>query len=119
MLLITRHLVSDQAEFLETATEMLSLLSSRPGYVAGRVAQAIDEPGLMMISMEWSDVGSYRRAYSDFAVRMAAVPLLSSALDEPSAFQVAVDVTDGTAQRRDTDMPPAADPDRATRRGRT
>lgn len=119
MLLITRHVVSDQAEFLESATAALTLLASRPGYLSGRVTQAIDEPGLMMIVMEWADVGSYRRAYSDFAVRMAAVPLLSSALDEPSAFQVALEVTEAAVEVRDTDLSPAGDPDRATRRGRT
>ena len=113
MLLMTRHGVADPAAFLESATAALELLAGRPGFRTGSVTQAIDEPGLMMIVMEWADVGSYRRAFSDFAVRMAAVPLLSSALDEPSAFQVAVEVTPSGVVTHETDVTPA---DQASRR---
>ena len=34
----------------------------------------------------WKDVGSYRRALSSYDVKMAAVPTLSRAVDEPSAY---------------------------------
>jgi hypothetical protein len=33
-------------------------------------------------------VGSYRRALSSYDVKVTAVPLLSLAYDEPSAFEV-------------------------------
>jgi len=33
------------------------------------------------------NVGSYRRALSPYDVKMAAVPLLSEAIDEPTAYE--------------------------------
>ena len=36
----------------------------------------------------WEHVGAYRRALSTHDVKVRAVPLLSSALDEPSAYEV-------------------------------
>jgi hypothetical protein len=35
----------------------------------------------------WRDVGSYRRALSSYDVKVGAVPILSRAIDEPSAFE--------------------------------
>jgi hypothetical protein len=35
----------------------------------------------------WRDVGSYRRALQGDESKMTLVPLLSEALDEPSAYQ--------------------------------
>jgi hypothetical protein len=35
-------------------------------------------------------VGAYRRALSSYEVKMTVVPLLSRALDEPSAFEIIV-----------------------------
>jgi hypothetical protein len=36
--------------------------------------------------MEWENIGSYRRALSPYEVKLTAVPLLSLAIDEPSAY---------------------------------
>jgi hypothetical protein len=37
--------------------------------------------------MEWENVGSYRRALSPYEVKLTAVPLLSLAIDEPTAYE--------------------------------
>ena len=47
-----------------------------------------------LLTTRWKNVGSYRRALSSYDVKLAAVPLLSRALDEPSAYEV---VTPGGA----------------------
>ncbi|HSS66940.1 MAG TPA: antibiotic biosynthesis monooxygenase, partial [Nocardioidaceae bacterium] len=47
-----------------------------------------DEPSLWLLTTEWRDVGSYRRALSSYEVKAQVVPLLSRAIDEPSAFEV-------------------------------
>ena len=39
----------------------------------------------------WRDVGSYRRALSSYDVKVGAVPLLSRAIDEPSAYETLED----------------------------
>lgn len=65
-----------------------ALLAARPGYVEGTVGRNVDDPGLWVLSTRWVDVGSYRRALSAYDVKLGAVPLLSQAVDEPSAYEV-------------------------------
>ena len=40
-----------------------------------------------VLTTEWVNVGSYRRALSPFEVKMTAVPLLSRCIDEPTAYE--------------------------------
>ena len=63
-------------------------LAARPGYVAGTVGRNLDDPELWVLSTRWEHVGAYRRALSSYEVKLHAVPLLSRALDEPSAYEV-------------------------------
>ena len=55
----------------------------------------LDDPALWVLETRWANVGSYRRALSAYDVKLGAVPLLSRALDEPSAYEVIGD--DGAA----------------------
>ncbi|MGI8523891.1 MAG: antibiotic biosynthesis monooxygenase family protein [Nocardioides sp.] len=66
-------------------------LAAQTGYVAGRVGRNVDDPELWLLSTEWADVGSYRRALSSYEVKLGAVPTLSRALDEPSAYETLED----------------------------
>jgi len=70
-----------------------ALLAERPGYGGGEVGRNLDDPTLWVLTTRWADVGSYRRALSSYEVKMGAVPLLSRAVDEPSAYEA---VTPGT-----------------------
>ena len=45
-------------------------------------------PGALGDHVEWENVGAYRRALSAYDVKVGAVPLLSTAIDEPSAYEV-------------------------------
>ena len=74
--------------------EALDALGRRPGFVDGTVGRNVDDPDLWLLSTRWENVGSYRRALSAYDVKLAAVPVLSTAIDEPSAYEV-VDA-DGT-----------------------
>jgi hypothetical protein len=69
---------------LETA---LAVLSQRAGYADGRLGRNVDDPTLWTMVTRWRDVGSYRRALSSYDVKVGAVPLLSRAIDEPSAYE--------------------------------
>ena len=40
-----------------------------------------------MLVTTWEHVGAYRRALSSYDVKLHAVPLLSRAIDEPSAYE--------------------------------
>jgi hypothetical protein len=77
----------DLERFREDAHAALATLAVMPGYVAGRVARNLDEPDLWLLTTTWTNVGSYRRALSSYDVKVAAVPLLSQAIDEPSAYE--------------------------------
>jgi hypothetical protein len=66
----------------------LSVLAGRPGYVEGRVGRNVDDPSLWVLTTTWQNVGSYRRALSSYDVKLGAVPLLSRAVDEPSAYEL-------------------------------
>jgi hypothetical protein len=72
----------------------LDALAERPGHVGGTVGRNVDDPELWVLSTRWENVGAYRRALSAYDVKLRAVPLLSRALDEPSAYEV---VEPGTA----------------------
>ena len=90
MIVVTRYRVDadDVAGFLSDARAAIDVLAVRPGFRSGRLGRAVDEPDLLLLTTEWDDVGSYRRAFSAFDVKVTAVPLLSRALDEPSAYEV-------------------------------
>jgi len=64
------------------------VLASRTGFPDGRVGRAVDEAELWTVVTRWRDVGSYRRALRGAKAKTVAVPLLSTGLDEPSAFEV-------------------------------
>jgi hypothetical protein len=65
----------------------LGVLSAQVGYEDGRLGRSVDDPSLWVMVTRWRDVGSYRRALSSYDVKVGAVPLLSRAIDEPSAFE--------------------------------
>jgi hypothetical protein len=90
VLVVNRFRVEEQdaASFAEDAERAHALLAGRPGYAGGAVGRNVDDPTLWVLQTRWADVGSYRRALSSYDVKLGAVPLLSRALDEPSAYEV-------------------------------
>ena len=90
MLVINRFRVSEAQgdAFRDDLEQAHALLRDRPGYVAGRIGRNVDDPELWVLTTEWEHVGAYRRALSAYEVKVGAVGLLSTALDEPSAYEV-------------------------------
>ncbi|MDX6288107.1 MAG: hypothetical protein QOG53_3592 [Frankiales bacterium] len=84
----------DEATFRRRAETAMTALSARPGFRRGGLSRAIDDVGAWLLLTEWDSVGSWRRALSSYDVKMSAVPLLSQAVDEPSAYETLV-VDDG------------------------
>ena len=89
LVVVNRFLVDETevGSFRADVHAALGALAERPGYVDGRIGRNVDEPGLWLLTTTWLNVGSYRRALSAFEVKMTAVPLLSRAVDEPSAYE--------------------------------
>ena len=58
--------------------------------MAGGIGRNLDDPELWLLHTQWKNVGSYRRALSAYEVKLTAVPVLSQAIDEASAFEPVV-----------------------------
>ena len=96
MLVVNRFRVpEDEAESFRADVESAhAVLAARPGYLRGTVGRNLDEPTLWVLTTHWEHVGAYRRALSSYDVKLHAVPLLSRALDEPSAYELVEPGTD-------------------------
>jgi quinol monooxygenase YgiN len=81
---------AEQTQFRDDLERAREALSGQRGYVAGRIGRNVDDPGLWVLTTEWEGPGAYRRALSAYDVKLAAVPTLSRALDEPSAYETVV-----------------------------
>jgi quinol monooxygenase YgiN len=77
----------EQAGFRSDLEQARQTLAAQRGYVAGRIGRNVDDPELWVLTTEWEGPGAYRRALSAYDVKLAAVPTLSRALDEPSAYE--------------------------------
>lgn len=90
MVVVTRFVVPEEGgpSFRERARAALDVLAVQPGLVTASVGRATDDPCRWVLTMTWESVGLYRRALASFDVKVAAVPLLSEAVDEPTAFEV-------------------------------
>ena len=90
MLVVNRFTVpvEDGEQFRAELAAARDVLAEQPGYVDGRIGRNLDDPTLWVLTMQWDNVGAYRRALSSYDVKLQAVPLLSRAVDEPSAYEV-------------------------------
>jgi len=79
---------AEAADFRVGLERAHATLAERPGYVAGHIGRNVDDPTLWALVTTWEHVGAYRRALSAYDVKLHAVPLLSRALDEPSAYEM-------------------------------
>ena len=111
LLVLSRFRVSEDraASFAADARAAIAVLAERDGFIDAALGQCVDDAGLRTIVTRWTSVGAYRRALSNTQVKMTAVPFLSLAIDEPSAFEVvhartpegAVDAVSGLAADAD------------------
>lgn len=92
MLVVTRHQVppEESAAWIERARLAVAALAQRPGFRAGWVGRATDDPTWHTLTVEFESVGQARRALSNHEVRYAAWELLGGAVDEPTSYEVLV-----------------------------
>lgn len=88
MIVLSRFRVPEAStdEFVAQGRAALEVLEHQPGFVSADLGRNIDEPELWTITTRWQNVGSYRRALQGYESKMVVVPLLSLAIDEPSAY---------------------------------
>lgn len=120
MLVVYRFAVTEgeTATFSRDAEDALAALASCEGYLRGGLGRAVDDfndsgPASWLLWSEWGGVGAYRRALSNYQVKMAT-PLLSRALPEASGYEVLAECAPGERPRR-SDSDRTEDPDQARR----
>jgi hypothetical protein len=89
MLAIARFQVPLQGavDFRAELEAVKAALSEATGFKSGAVGQNLDEPTLWVLTTEWENVGSYRRALSSTRAKLEAIPVLARAIDEPGAYE--------------------------------
>ena len=94
MLAISRFRVpaSNAAGFVSRARVAVDFFASCTGCLGVDLLQNLDDPELWTITSRWVDVGSYRRSFDGYDAKLALVPVLSEAIDEPSAYAEPEDV---------------------------
>lgn len=96
--------------FLEQGRAALAVLADRPGFVRGNFGRSTDDEDAWALVTEWESVGAYRRALGGYEVKLIATPLMSQALDQPSAFEILVAAAaNGPLVTRQSDRAPDAD----------
>ncbi|QZY30289.1 antibiotic biosynthesis monooxygenase family protein [Nocardioides coralli] len=89
MLVVNRFRVeeADADSFRVDVEQAREALAARPGHLGSHLGRNLDDPTLWVLTTTWEHVGAYRRALSAYDVKLRAVPLLSRAIDEPSAYE--------------------------------
>lgn len=85
MISITRF-HADQAAVVDRLRSVVEFWRHCEGCESVELAQNLDEPTLWVILSHWRNVGCYRRSFSGAEAKMLLTPILSLALDEPSAY---------------------------------
>lgn len=88
MIVLTRFRVpeADSAGFVARARAAIEVLQTKPGLESLDFGRNLDDNELWTLTTRWTNVGSYRRALSGIESKMVVVPMLSEAIDEPSAY---------------------------------
>lgn len=92
MIVVTEHRAGD--EFASLARALLEVLAGADGFVEGRLCRSPDESDTWLMVTTWRDVGSMRRGFGTFDAKVAAAPVMLSAVDRTSAFEVLLSVDD-------------------------
>jgi quinol monooxygenase YgiN len=78
---------AETVRFAEQARIAIQVLAGKPGHLSADLGRNLDDEELWTLTTRWQNVGSYRRALQGFEAKTAVVPLLSSCLDEPTAYE--------------------------------
>jgi heme-degrading monooxygenase HmoA len=106
MRVTTRHLPADPGLFIEAARAALIVLGRQPGFVAGELGRSPDVPEQFLLTTRWRDVGSMRRGMGGFEAKVALAPVMATAVDEVSVFEVLLEVADGAVRESDSARAP-------------
>ena len=80
MLAIARFRIprNDAVDFRNELEQVKGVLSAAAGFISGSIGQNLDDPTLWVLTTEWENVGSYRRALSSTRAKLEAIPILAA-----------------------------------------
>ncbi len=96
--------VDDLTTWSAAALSALEVLQIKDGFIAGAIIRSPDEPQRHLVTCEWQDVGSYRRALSSTESKMIVWPFLAGMIDQPSAYETLLQVTPVEIRTYDTSV---------------
>lgn len=92
---VLRFDINDSTEtWLREAERALDLFGQQPGFQSAKACLALDDDSLGLVFLQFDSVGNYRRALSAYEIKVNATEFLSRALDEPSAYEVLIWLSD-------------------------
>lgn len=84
------RVTQDRDEWFTRMRAALAVLAESTGFHRGWIGQATDDAELVTLTTQWEGIGAYRNALSRFEVKAEVIPLLSAAIDEPTAYEAVV-----------------------------
>lgn len=97
MRVVTRHRPEDPEAFASDAAQALHVLAGQHGFLGGELGSSPDDPSILLLTTKWADVGSMRRGMGGYEAKVALAPIMVTAADEPSVFEVLLEVAPGGA----------------------
>ena len=86
MLLAISRFQDPGADFEPAADAVVAFWRECSGCLSAELVRNLDEQALWAIVSRWDSVGSYRRSFGGYEAKMVLTPVLSRAIDEPSAY---------------------------------
>ena len=84
---------ANHLSFAARGTSILEVLSDLDGFRRGLLLRNVDRPATYVISTEWQDAGSMRRALTSTRAKLEVWPLIADMKDQPSAYETLVAAT--------------------------
>lgn len=84
MFAVSRFQAGD--EFAAQAQPVVDFWNQCSGCLSVELVRNLDDPNLWALISRWVNVGAYRRSFSGYEAKMILTPVLSRAIDEPSAY---------------------------------
>lgn len=100
MLLAISRFRGVDAAFAASAQEVVEFWKGRDGCVAAELVRNLDDEDLWAIVSRWRDVGAYRHSFNGYDAKMILTPVLSRAIDEPSAYLDPAELGPNVPRRR-------------------
>ncbi|TRY19500.1 antibiotic biosynthesis monooxygenase [Tessaracoccus rhinocerotis] len=86
MLLAISRFSEPGPDFEAGARAVVEFWQQRDGCLSVELVRNLDEQSMWAIVSRWESVGAYRRSFGGYDAKVVLTPVLSRAIDEPSAY---------------------------------